>query len=178
MIQLDLKKMENHIQRVPVDKIQFDLEEVSAQVQRDLHDLIDELLFKPPKLEEKAALILCDPEVKPATPHHDLVECPLSISLENFVLHKVLGEGSFGKIILAELKESGEFFAIKALNKSSVLTNGYAEYTMIEKRVLKLAVENPFLAHLHSTFQTKARHLYSTSQSKMTPLITHLNITC
>lgn len=80
--------------------------------------------------------------------------------------------------MLAELKKSGELFAMKALSKSSVLTNDYTHYTMTEKRVLKLATENPFLVHLHSTFQTKVRHLYYTSQSKMTPLITQLNTTC
>lgn len=91
MSQLDLTT-------VPVDKIQCDLEKVSAQIHKDQNDLVAQLQFKQPKLEEKAALILCDPEVKPATPHHDLVEIPISISLENFVLHKVLGEGAFGKV--------------------------------------------------------------------------------
>ncbi|KAJ8399071.1 hypothetical protein AAFF_G00414500 [Aldrovandia affinis] len=130
---------------------------MSTHIQRDLYELVAKMVFKQiqPILEEKAEQIQSDPEGKHATPHHDLEECPLGISLESFVLHKVLGRGSFGKVMLAELKESGELFAIKVLNKSSVLTNGYTHYAMIEKRVMKLAVENPFLAHLHSTFQTK-----------------------
>ncbi|XP_035246460.1 protein kinase C delta type-like [Anguilla anguilla] len=78
------------------------------------------------------------------------------MSLENFVLHKVLGKGSFGKVMLAELKGSGEYFAIKALKKDNILANSHIHFLMAEKRVLKLTADCPFLAHLYFTFQTKA----------------------
>ncbi|XP_035276062.1 protein kinase C delta type-like [Anguilla anguilla] len=57
--------------------------------------------------------------------------------------------------MLAELKESGKYFAVKALKKEHILANNHVECTKVEKRVLALAAENPFLTHLHSTFQTK-----------------------
>ncbi|XP_053170129.1 protein kinase C theta type [Scomber japonicus] len=76
-------------------------------------------------------------------------------TIDDFTLHKMLGKGSFGKVFLAELKKSGKFFAVKALKKDVVLMDDDVECTMVERRVLSLAWENPFLTHLYCTFQTK-----------------------
>ncbi|XP_078517760.1 protein kinase C delta type isoform X3 [Lissotriton helveticus] len=81
------------------------------------------------------------------------------IAIENFTFHKVLGKGSFGKVILAELKGKNEFFAIKALKKDVVLIDDDVECTMVEKRVLALAWDNPFLTHIYCSFHTKD-HLF------------------
>ncbi|KAJ8259821.1 hypothetical protein GJAV_G00173880 [Gymnothorax javanicus] len=100
------------------------------------------------------------PKVTPQptpTPGHMLQKTRLGA--ENFVFHKVLGKGSFGKVMLAELKGHGEFFAVKALKKDVVLMDDDVECTMVEKRVLSLAWEYPFLTHVYCTFQTK-EHLF------------------
>uniref|UniRef100_A0A8C6NM93 Protein kinase C n=1 Tax=Nothobranchius furzeri TaxID=105023 RepID=A0A8C6NM93_NOTFU len=104
------------------------------------------------------------PEVSRSTPEQASEE-PLyavpkkdhqpKFTIEDFTLHKMLGKGSFGKVFLAELKRSGQFFAVKALKKDVVLMDDDVECTMVERRVLSLAWENPFLTHLYCTFQTK-----------------------
>uniref|UniRef100_A0A8C2BQ70 Protein kinase C n=1 Tax=Cyprinus carpio TaxID=7962 RepID=A0A8C2BQ70_CYPCA len=58
-------------------------------------------------------------------------------------------------VFLAELKGAGQFFAVKALKKDVVLMDDDVECTMVERRVLSLAWEHPFLTHLYCTFQTK-----------------------
>ncbi|KAM9814284.1 protein kinase C delta type-like [Neosynchiropus ocellatus] len=100
----------------------------------------------------KATDVPCPVPATPSTPKTRL-------TLNHLVFHKVLGKGSFGKVLLAELKGQGQYYAVKVLKKDVVLMDDDVECTMVEKRVLSLAWENPFLTHLYSTFQSK-EHLF------------------
>ncbi|XP_072238811.1 protein kinase C delta type-like [Leuresthes tenuis] len=94
------------------------------------------------------------------TPSSVAVPAPrVHLTLNHLTFHKVLGKGSFGKVMLAELKGHGQYFAVKVLKKEVVLMDDDVECTMVEKRVLALAWQNPFLTHLYSTFQSK-EHLF------------------
>ena len=61
---------------------------------------------------------------------------------------------SFGKVLLAELRNTQNYYAVKALRKDSILEDDDIECTMIERKVLALGVKHPFLCHLFCTFQT------------------------
>jgi len=58
------------------------------------------------------------------------------------------------QVMLAELKGSGSYFAVKALKKDVVLEDNDIECTMLERRVLELGTHCPYLTYLHSSFQS------------------------
>ena len=57
--------------------------------------------------------------------------------------------------MLAELKGKNLFYAVKALKKDVVLEDDDIHCTMVERRILALGCNHPYLTHLHSTFQSK-----------------------
>ncbi|XP_053800302.1 serine/threonine-protein kinase Sgk3 isoform X2 [Vidua chalybeata] len=72
----------------------------------------------------------------------------------DFDFLKVIGKGSFGKVLLAKRKLDGKYYAVKVLQKKIVLNRKEQKHIMAERNVLLKNVKHPFLVGLHYSFQT------------------------
>ncbi|XP_031752467.1 protein kinase C-like [Xenopus tropicalis] len=70
---------------------------------------------------------------------------PGSPSLDQFNLGQVLGEGGFGKVFLAEHKNTEVLYAIKALKKEHVLEKGNLDRSVIGQRLILAISVSSFL---------------------------------
>jgi RAC serine/threonine-protein kinase len=74
------------------------------------------------------------------------------ISLSDFDLLKLLGKGTFGKVLLVKLKGTKELFAMKVLRKDHILEKGELAHTLTENSVLAKCA-HPFITSLKYSFQ-------------------------
>lgn len=81
------------------------------------------------------------------------------IGLDDFQFLAVLGKGNFGKVMLAESRQTLALCAIKVLKKDFIVENDEADSVKSEKRVFLTANKamHPFLLNLHCCFQTENR---------------------
>lgn len=83
------------------------------------------------------------------------------MGLDSFRLLSVLGRGHFGKVILSQYRNTGEYFAIKALKKGDIIARDEIESLLSEKRIFEVAnaMRHPFLVNLFACFQTEVSEL-------------------
>ncbi|XP_044133114.1 protein kinase C delta type-like [Bufo gargarizans] len=74
---------------------------------------------------------------------------------KRLIFHHVLGEGSYGKVVLAEDTSNHQKYAVKISSKRAMLANCDEVDVLVEHRVLQLASGSPFLVHAEFAFQTK-----------------------
>ncbi|XP_055340112.1 RAC-gamma serine/threonine-protein kinase-like [Paramacrobiotus metropolitanus] len=80
----------------------------------------------------------------------------LKMKLDDFEYIKLLGKGTFGKVMLGKERSSGKLYAVKMLRKEVIISKDEVEHTLTERRVLQ-STRHPFLTYLQYAFQTRDR---------------------
>uniref|UniRef100_A0A8C4IHN2 protein kinase C n=1 Tax=Dicentrarchus labrax TaxID=13489 RepID=A0A8C4IHN2_DICLA len=82
---------------------------------------------------------------------------PSSLGLADFDLLRVIGRGSYAKVLLVQLKKTERIYAMKVVKKELVNDDEDIDWVQTEKHVFEQASNHPFLVGLHSCFQTESR---------------------
>ncbi|KAK8723894.1 hypothetical protein OTU49_011590 [Cherax quadricarinatus] len=100
-----------------------------------------------------------------------------SMGMEQFRLISVLGRGHFGKVILGQYKNTGEYFAIKALKKGDIIARDEVESLLAEKRIFEVAnsVRHPFLVNLFACYQTESHVCFVMEYAAGGDLMMHIH---
>nr|AML78780.1 putative LOV domain-containing protein [Loropetalum chinense] len=76
------------------------------------------------------------------------------IGLKHFRPVKPLGSGDTGSVHLVELCTTGQYFAMKAMDKNAMLNRNKVHRACAEREILDM-LDHPFLPALYASFQTK-----------------------
>lgn len=64
----------------------------------------------------------------------ELAMISAKVDIENFMILRVLGRGSYGKVMLIQHKEEGSLYALKTLRKKKVIKTSQVEHTKAERQ--------------------------------------------
>lgn len=90
-------------------------------------------------------------------------------------LLKVIGKGSFGKVLQVRHKRDNRIYALKILSKSNVVERNQIQHTKAERRILE-ETDHPFLCRLEFAFQTEGNLYLGMEFLSGGPLFYHLQV--
>ncbi|KAM5158191.1 protein kinase C delta type-like [Mantella aurantiaca] len=79
---------------------------------------------------------------------------PSMLSMKLLTFHRILGQGSFGKVVLASHAAINKKLAVKIITKTSACHN-YGNGAFTERDVMIECRKSPYITHLYGTFQTQ-----------------------
>lgn len=74
------------------------------------------------------------------------------MSIDDFVIMKVVGKGSYGKVLLVKRNDDQKIYAMKVLKKKHMIKKNQVEHIKTERKILEL-IDHPFIIKLKYAFQ-------------------------
>lgn len=73
------------------------------------------------------------------------------MSIDDFILIKLIGTGSYGRVSLCSYKKNDEIYAIKMLKKKHLIKKNQVEHTLTERYILE-TIKHPFIISMDYAF--------------------------
>ena len=74
------------------------------------------------------------------------------LTINDFTSIKVIGKGSYGKVLLVEKKDDKKIYAMKILKKKAMIKRNQVAHIKTERKIMEL-VDHPFIVKLRYAFQ-------------------------
>jgi serine/threonine protein kinase len=78
------------------------------------------------------------------------------VKLTDFIIRKMIGKGTFGKVYLVQHNKNEKIFAMKCIRKDIIIDNEQFENIKLEKDIL-FNIEHPFIVNMEYVFQNEFR---------------------
>lgn len=89
-----------------------------------------------------------DPTIKNVTDN--------KLTIDDFTIIKVVGKGSYGKVLLVKKNDDNKTLAMKVLKKKHMIKRNQVQHTKTERSILEL-VKHPFIIQLKYAFQNEVK---------------------
>lgn len=123
-----------------------------AESQAAQEDWIREIIAERDRIQGKRKKTEAESSAAPGTEPLDPAQAE-RVGIDSFELLTVIGKGSFGKVLQVRKKDTGKIYAMKVLNKKTIIERKEVEHTRSEKKILQKLC-HPFLVNLNYSFQT------------------------
>ncbi|KAL7267999.1 Serine/threonine-protein kinase [Rhizina undulata] len=77
----------------------------------------------------------------------------MPLNIDDFELLKVVGKGSFGKVMQVKKRDTHRVYALKTIRKQHIISRSEVNHTLAERTVLA-QINNPFIVPLKFSFQS------------------------
>lgn len=75
------------------------------------------------------------------------------MTVNDFTTIKVIGKGSYGKVLLVKKNDDGQIYAMKVLKKKAMIKRNQVTHIKAERKIMEL-IDHPFIVKLRYAFQT------------------------
>ena len=104
----------------------------------------------------------------------EILDKTKNLSMDSFKIHKVIGKGFYGKVMLVEHINTGKFYAIKSIRKSR-LEKSKKSHTILMERQILMKIHHPFIVQLYFAFQTSTKFYLGMEYISGGELFYHMN---